>query len=124
MKKLSQLFAAGGLFVILFGALHANPPVKMFPEGTFKAGHLASIERLQKGDQYAVICTVCRTMVIKTVGAAKETAALCHEGGTIHCDVCEADRLIKRITSHGRKYPAIVDEHGKECMMIVPLKND
>ncbi|MDA1007093.1 MAG: hypothetical protein O3A87_11520, partial [Verrucomicrobia bacterium] len=104
------------------GITQAAPPGKGIPGGrgrVYKAATEESMKGLEKGDQFAVICNECGTMTIKTVGDPKEVAALCHEGGKIHCDSCEADRVAKKVGPPGKQHTIFVDEHGKNCMMIV-----
>lgn len=119
---LSALIAA-----LLVSITQAEPPHRGtgigFPNKRFKAGTVATISKLEKGDQFAVVCKTCNTIEIKTVGAPEEVAALCHDGGKIHCSECKEDRVIRRIGPPGKGKVKYIDKHEKNCMFIVPLKS-
>lgn len=122
MNNLAKTTFLTVLAFALFGALQAAPPGKFPPHGRYTAGTVKSISGMKKGDQYAVVCNECKTLTIKTVGDPKEAAALCHDGGKVHCDSCEEDRVVKRTGPPGKGRVTWVDKHGKECMLIIPLK--
>lgn len=92
--------------------------------------HAASVEEIQslkKSDRYMTVCMECKSVTVKEVADDKEAAALCHNGGSVHCDACKKEATIKRVGAPGRESYAggkvtYVNENGKECMFIVPVK--
>ena len=48
-----------------------------------KASTVGEIQKLKKGDKYAVVCKECDSITVKKVADAAEVEALCHDGG---CD--------------------------------------
>ncbi|MDP3849383.1 MAG: hypothetical protein Q8Q59_02685 [Luteolibacter sp.] len=113
-------FAAG-----LVATVSAAPPGK--GTGVFKAATTQEeIQKLKKGDRYAVVCMDCKSVTMKEVGDEEEVAALCHNGGSMHCDSCKKDVSIKHLGPPGKGTDktevTIVNAEGKPCMFIVPLK--
>jgi hypothetical protein len=68
----------------------------------------------------------CKSITVKEVADDKEVEALCHEGGTLHCDSCKKKVTIKRVGPPGKESitskVTIVNAEGKECMFVVPMK--
>ena len=92
-----------------------------------KAATVGEIQKLKQGDKYAVVCKECDSVTVKTVADAAEVEALCHDGGSVHCDSCKAKHVIKRVGPPGKEALSskvtIVNAEGKECMFIVPMKD-
>lgn len=69
----------------------------------------------------------CKSVTMKEVADEKEVAALCHEGGTVHCDSCKKALTIKHAGPPCKGLESskltIVNAEGKECMFIVPIKD-
>jgi hypothetical protein len=108
----------------LVTVVSAAPPGKGL--GTFKkASTVEEIQRLKQGDRYALVCSECESVTIKEVANAEEVEALCHDGGSLHCDSCEKKVTVKRIGTPGKgnstSKVTIVNVEGKECMFVVPL---
>jgi hypothetical protein len=81
---------------------------------------------MKEGSHYAVVCLECKSMTVKTVSDEKEVAALCHDGGSMHCPSCKKKFIVKSIGprpgSSAVTSSVIVNAEGKECMFIVPIK--
>ncbi len=106
--------------VALAGLAQAEPPGKGHRIG--KPGTVKQVEGLKAGDQYAVVCTMCKTVEIKEVAEGQTGAALTKEGGTMTCGGCKKEATIKRIGPPGKKRPTYVNKGGQECMFVAPLK--
>jgi hypothetical protein len=69
----------------------------------------------------------CKSVTVKEVKDEKEVEALCHDGGTLHCDACQKKVTIKSSGPPGKgstsKKVTYVNEEGKECMFVVPVKD-
>lgn len=95
--------------------------------GFFKsAGSVEAIQKLKKGDRYALVCMECKSITVKDVADEKEVEALCHDGGKIHCDSCKKDYTVKTMGPRGKGSTTtevtIVNAEGKPCMFVVPMK--
>jgi len=96
--------------------------------GTFKSASTAEeIQKLKKGDRYALVCTKCKSITVKEVADEKEVAALCHNGGTVHCDSCKKDYTVKTLGPRSKggstvTEVTIVNAEGKTCMFVVPMQ--
>ena len=117
-------------FAVSFATLvSAAPPGKggIFVPGTYKhAATVGEIKALKTGARYALVCMECKSVTIKEVDDEKEIEALCHDGGSKHCDSCKKKFTIKHIGPPGKGTDLttvkIVNGEGKECMFIVPVK--
>lgn len=91
-----------------------------------KADSAEAIQAMKKGDRYAVVCRECDSVTIKEVADEKEVAALCHDGGSMHCPSCEKKFTVKSVGPRpggpSVTKVTIVNAEGKECMFVVPLK--
>ncbi len=69
----------------------------------------------------------CKSITVKEVADEKEVEALCHDGGTMHCDACEKKVTIKHSGPPGKGATSskvtYLNADGKECMFIVPIKD-
>lgn len=99
------------------------------PSGNMTYKHAATQEQIQslkKADRYMVVCMECKSVTTKEVADEKEVAALCHDGGSMHCDACQKKVTIKRVGPPGKESITskviYVNEKGEECMFIVPIK--
>lgn len=126
--KLTTLIAAA-LVAGFTGTVAAAPPGKGLP-GTKTYKHAATEEQIlsiKKGDRYAVVCTDCKSITVKQAADDKEAQALCHDGGSLHCDACKQKATIKRTGPPGKGTTStritVVNKDGKECMFIVPMKD-
>lgn len=127
--SLLAIFAA--VFAVgLATSVSAAPPGKggVLKPGTYKhAGTVEEIQGLKTGDRYALVCSECKSITVKEVADEKEVEALCHDGGSMHCDSCEKKFTVKRIGPPGKgatsQKVTIVNADGKECMFVVPLKD-
>ncbi len=108
-------------FATTLSAQRANQPI---PNKTYqKADSEEAIKAMKAGDRYALVCKMCDSVTIKEVGDEKETEALCHDGGSVHCDSCKKDFTVKSVGNRpGNRTVSIVNAEGKECMVVVPLK--
>ena len=92
-----------------------------------KADSAESIQAMKKGDRYAVVCRECDSVTIKEVADEKEVAALCHDGGSMHCPSCKKKFTVKSVGPRPGgpvvTKVTIVNGEGKECMFLVPLKD-
>lgn len=108
----------------------AAPPDYGKPHLSLKKHQSAStveeIKALKKGDRYALVCLECKTIDVKEVTEEKGGEALCHDGGSLHCDSCQRKVKIKR-GAGGKGATTIkvtyLNEEGKECMFLVPIKD-
>ncbi|MGL5018254.1 MAG: hypothetical protein ACRDBP_08990 [Luteolibacter sp.] len=92
-----------------------------------QAATAEEIQSLKKSDRYMTVCMDCKSVTVKEVADDKEAAALCHDGGSVHCDACKQKATIKRVGAPGRESYAggkvtYVNAKGEECMFIVPVK--
>lgn len=104
----------------LIGIAQAQPPGKGHRIG--KPGSVSKVEALKPGDQYAVVCTMCKTVEVKSVAKGETAASLTKEGGTMKCAGCKNEATIKRIGPRGKQHLSYVNKKGKECMFVAPLK--
>jgi hypothetical protein len=85
------------------------------------------MQSMKKGDHYAMACMECKSITVKEVADEKEVEALCHDGGTMHCDACKMKATIKHSgpAGKGTASPKVtyLNSDGKECMFMVPLKD-
>lgn len=129
MKSLFKNLIAAAFVVGLATSVSAAPPGKgPFKTKTYKqAATQEEIQSLKKGDRYALVCMECKSITVKEVADEKEVEALCHEGGTMHCDSCKKKYTIKHMGPPGKGTTSpkvtIVNAEGKECMFIVPVKD-
>lgn len=88
-----------------------------------KADSVDSIMSMVKGDLYALVCKECDALTIKEVANDKEVAGLCHEGGSVYCPSCKKKYTFKNVgPRQGGAMVAFVNDKGKSCMTVVPLK--
>lgn len=84
------------------------------------------IMEMKKGDHYAQVCMECKSITMKEVSDEKEVAALCHDGGSVHCPSCKKKFTVKSVGPRPggptTTDVTIVNADGKECMFIVPVK--
>ncbi|MGL4399198.1 MAG: hypothetical protein ACRCXD_04980 [Luteolibacter sp.] len=83
------------------------------------------IKKLKKGDRYALVCMECKSVSVMEANDEKEVAALCHDGGSVHCDGCKKKFTVKSVGPRpggpvSTKF-TIVNADGKECMFVVPV---
>ena len=124
MKTTLKTIILAAIASSLVTVVSAAPPGKGV--GTFKkASTVEEIQKLKKGDQYALVCKECESITVKEVADAKEVESLCHDGGKIHCDSCDKKVTVKRTGPQGKEQVSnkvtIVNKEGEECMFIVPL---
>lgn len=124
MKALYRHLVIAAFAASLTASVSAAPPGK--GTGVFKgATTQEEIQKLKKGDRYAVVCMKCKSITTKEVADDKEVAALCHNGGTIHCDGCQKKLTIKHVGPPGKgpdkSEVTIVNAEGEQCMFIVPM---
>lgn len=124
MKTTLTTLIAAAFALGLATSVTAAPPGK--GTGVFKgATTQEEIQKLKKGDRYAVVCMDCKSVTVKEVADENEVAALCHEGGSMHCDSCKKKFTIKHVGPPGKGLDkskvTIVNAEGKECMFIVPM---
>ena len=128
MKSSLKAIVVAACAVSLATSVSAAPPGKgVFKVGSYKhAGTVEEIQSLKTGDQYALVCSECKSIAVKEVADEKEVEALCHDGGSIHCDSCDKKFTVKRTGPPGKgatsQKVTIVNAEGKECMFIVPMK--
>lgn len=124
IKLLLALVFAGG---IATSAYAQRPNPADFGKGVHKSATTAEeIQKMKKGDKYAKVCMECKSVTVKEIADEKEAEALCHDGGTMHCDACEKKVKIKRMGPRNniiKSEVVYVNEEGKECMFIVPIKD-
>lgn len=126
MKTTLTTLIAAAFAIGIATSVSAAPPGK--GTGVFKsAATREDVQKLKKGDRYAVVCMACKSVTMKEVADEKEVAALCHEGGSVHCDSCKQKFTIKHAGPAGKGLDSskltIVNAEGKECMFIVPIKD-
>ncbi len=124
MKTILKSIILAAVAASLVTAVSAAPPGK--GTGTFKAAStVEEIQKLKKGDSYALVCKECDAVTIKEVEKAEEVEALCHDGGAMHCASCEKKFTVKHMGPAGKGTTkgkmTIVNAEGKECMFVVPL---
>ena len=114
----------------LASPVFAEPPGKggILKPGSYKhASTQEEIQSLKKGHHYALVCMECKSINVKEVAEDKDAEALCHEGGSVHCDSCKKKFTIKHSGPPGKgstsKKVTYVNEEGKECMFLVPMKD-
>ena len=121
LKTLLLAVVTATLFTTAYAESPGNGYVPMK-----KASTVEEIQKLKKGDKYAVVCKECDSITVKKVADAAEVEALCHDGGSMHCDSCKKKHVIKRVGPPGKETitakVVIVNAEGKECMFIVPMK--
>lgn len=129
MKSTLRNLIAAVLVVGIASSVSAAPPGKgPFSTKTYKeAATQGEIESLKPGDRYALVCMECKSITVKEVTDEKEAKALCHEGGSLHCDSCKMKMTIKHVGPPGKgtatSKVTIVNEKGEQCMFIVPIKD-
>ncbi len=84
-------------------------------------------ESHKKSDRHMTVCMECKSVTAKEAADGKEAAALCHNGGSVHCDAGKGKATIKRVGAPGRESYAggkvpYMYVNGNECMFIVPVK--
>jgi hypothetical protein len=125
MKTTIKTLIAAAFAVGLATSVSAAPPGKGTGVLT-GASTQEEIQKLKTGDRYAKVCMDCKSITMKEVADEKEVAALCHEGGTMHCDGCKKQATIKHSGPPGKGSTSskvtMVNADGKECMFIVPMK--
>lgn len=124
MKTTLTTLIAAAFALGLVTSVSAAPPGK--GTGVFKAATTQEeMQKLKKGDRYAMVCMDCKSVTVKEIADEKEVAALCHNGGTVHCDSCKKKLTIKHVGPPGKgsdtSKVTIVNADGKECMFIVPM---
>lgn len=129
LKSSLKLIVVAAFAVGLATSVSAAPPGKggVLKTGTYKeAATVEEIQSLKTGDHYALVCTECKSITVKEVADEKEVEALCHDGGSVHCDSCEKKLTVKRTGPPGKgatsQKVTIVNAEGKQCMFIVPMK--
>lgn len=129
LKSSLKVIAVAAFAVGLATSVSAEPPGKggVLMPGTYKhAATVGEIQALKTGDHYALVCTECKSVTVKQVADEKEVEALCHDGGSMHCDSCKSKYTIKHLGPPGKGTDStkvtIVNGEGKECMFIVPMK--
>lgn len=93
LKSLAGLMLAIGLATSA-SAQRANNTWQKTPMKA--ATSQEEIQKLKKGDHYATVCMECKSITVKEVADDKEVEALCHDGGTMHCDSCKKKVTVKR----------------------------
>lgn len=128
MKSMFKVLVVAAFAVGLAGTVSAEPPGKgtTIYLGSHKAGTQEEIQKLKKGDHYALVCMECESVTVKEVADDKEGEALCHDGGTVHCDSCKKKFTIKHSGTPGKgttsRKVTYVNADGKPCMFVVPIK--
>ena len=95
MKKTIQAIVALIAIAVVAGTLQAAPPGKGAITGVHKSATVSQIKALKSGDQYAIVCYMCKSVTIKDVGEAVNVADLCKENGLLACDGCKKKSTIK-----------------------------
>jgi len=102
----------------------AKPPTKV--SGPIKFKSVKDIKSLKKGDKYILVCKECDTATVYELKEDSEAEALCHDGGSIHCESCKKKVTIKRTGPPSKKRISkevkYLNAEGKECMVLIPLK--
>ena len=130
MKSTLKALLVAAFAVSLATSVSAAPPGSgkggILGPGAHKAGTQEEIQKLKKGDHYALVCMECESVTVKEVADDKEAEALCHDGGTVHCDSCEKKYTITHSGTPGKgttsKKVSYVNADGKPCMSVVPVK--
>ena len=128
IKSSLKVIVVAAFAVGLATSVSAAPPGKgVLKAGTYKhAGTVEEIQSLKAGEHYALVCSECKSITVKEVADDKEVEALCHDGGSMHCDSCKKKFTVKRTGPPGKgttsQKVTIVNAEGKECMFIVPMK--
>lgn len=128
MKSTLKALLVAAFAVSLATSVSAAPPGKGGPlkAGTYKGGTQEEIQSMKKGDHYAMACMECKSLTVKEITDDKEAEALCHDGGSMHCDSCKKKYTIKHSGTPGKgttsKEVTYVNEEGKPCMFVVPMK--
>ncbi len=129
MKSSLKVILVAACAVGLATSVSAAPPGKggVLKPGTYKnAATVEDVQALKTGDHYALVCTECKSVTVKEVADEKEVEALCHDGGSLHCDSCKKKFTVKHIGPPGKGADSpkmtIVNAEGKECMFIVTMK--
>ena len=130
MKSTLKVLLASAFAIAFAGSVAAAPPGKgeVLKTGSYQhASTQEEIQNLKKGDRYALVCMECKSISVKEIVDDKEAEALCHEGGSVHCDSCKKKFTIKHSGPAGKGASSTkvtyVNEEGKECMFLVPIKN-
>ena len=130
MKSSLKAILVTAFAVGLATSASALPPGKggVLRAGSYKhASTVEEIQALKTGGHYALVCTECKSITVKEVADEKEVEALCHDGGSLHCDSCKKKLTIKHLGPPGKGADSskvtIVNGEGKECMFIVPIKD-
>lgn len=129
MKSTLRNLIGAVIFVGIATSVSAAPPGKgPFSTKTYK--HIDTQEEilsLKPGDRYALVCMDCKSITVKEMTDEKEAKALCHEGGSVHCDSCKKKFTVKHVGPPGKgtteSKVTIVNDKGNECMFIVPIKD-
>jgi hypothetical protein len=129
MKSTFKALIVAAFAVCFAGSVSAEPPGKggILKPGSYKhASTQEEIQSLKKGHRYALVCMECKSITVKEVADDKEAEALCHDGGSVHCDSCKKKFTIKHSGTPGKgstsRKVTYVNEEGKECMFLVPIK--
>jgi hypothetical protein len=131
MNSILKTLIGAAFAVGLATSVSAEPPGKggTLKPGTYKhASTPEEIQSLKKGEHYALVCMECKSINVKEVADEKEAEALCHDGGSVHCDSCKKKFTVKRSGGPAGKGSSTskvtyVNEEGKECMFLVPVKD-
>jgi hypothetical protein len=130
MKSKLKTLLIAAFAIGLAGSVSAEPPGKggVLKPGSYKqASTQEEIQSLKKGQHYAVVCMECKSINVKEVADDSEAEALCHDGGSLHCDSCKKKFTIKHSGPPGKgstsKKVTYVNEDGKECMFLVALNH-
>ena len=127
MKSPLKILLATAFAVALTSSVSAAPPGKgPFKIGTYpQASTVEEIQSIKPGTHYAMVCMECKSITVKEAADEKEVAALCHDGGSMHCDSCKKKFTIKHVGPPGKGASSpkvtIVNAEGKPCMSLVPM---
>lgn len=127
MKKLVNIIAVALALGLASSVSAQRANEQGIANRTFhKADSAESIQAMKKGDRYAIVCKECDSVTVKEVADDKEVAALCHDGGSLHCPSCKKKFTVKSVGPRPGgpvvTKTTIVNSEGKECMFVVPLK--
>ena len=129
MKPTLKALIVAAFAVCLASSVSAEPPGKggtLKPRSYRQASTQEEVQSLKKGDRYALVCMECKSINVKEIAEDKEAEALCHDGGSVHCDSCKKKFTIKHSGPPGKgttsRKVSYVNEEGKECMFLVPIK--
>ena len=128
MKSTLKSLIMAAFAASLITAASASPPGKgPLVTGTYlEESNPQNIQSMKKGSRYALVCMECKSVSVKEVASEKDAQALCHNGGTVHCDSCKKKYTIKHVGPPGKNGDqakmVIVNDKGKECMFIAPMK--